>query len=153
MKLIRGDILTDIRTDQLTIILHGCNCHHVMGAGIAKYLKTKYPKIYEVDRETSRGDITKLGSYSLAKVANKLIILNCYTQFGYDSRRKQVNYEAVYKCLDEVRQVVDRVSNVRPDLTIELRSPQIGCGLAGGEWLIVEQMFEHLLPDANVYYI
>ena len=98
---IKADILNGIDPNQKTLILHGCNCFHTMGAGIAKYLKQKYPQVYKADLSTLYGNKTKLGSYSTAIITPQLHILNCYLQFTYGRERKvYVEYFQVSKCLD-----------------------------------------------------
>ena len=62
MKIIKADILSNIDPNRLTIILHGCNCFHTMGAGIAKYLANKFPEVLKADQTTIKGDTGKLGS-------------------------------------------------------------------------------------------
>lgn len=59
MKIINGDILKDLNPNKKTIILHGCNCFCTMGAGIAKYLKVKFPQIYQEDLMTQRASKDK----------------------------------------------------------------------------------------------
>ncbi len=151
MKLIKGDILKDTDQNKITIILHGCNCFHTMGAGIAKYLRDRFPMVYKADCDTIYGDIHKLGTISYEDVGNDIWVVNCYTQFSFGKGR-DVNYEAVYKTLHKVRTIIDNYEK-ETNFKIEVRSPQIGCGLAGGEWSIVEKMFEHLLPQAKIYYL
>jgi O-acetyl-ADP-ribose deacetylase (regulator of RNase III) len=55
MLITKGDILQGlVPGHHTTVILHGCNCMNVMGAGIALYLKQKFPVVYEVDLSTQR---------------------------------------------------------------------------------------------------
>lgn len=141
----KNDILSHIDDDVKTVVLHGCNCLHVMGAGIAKYLSSKYPVVLEVDRkETTKGSIHKLGTITIAVVNTNLHVVNCYTQFDY--RRSihnapPVDYTSIRKCLIAVK---DKYSDW------EIRAPKIGCGLAGGDWNIVEGIFNDILHDCKV---
>lgn len=151
MKLINKDILSDINPDKITIILHGANCFHTMGAGIAKYLKDKFPEAYLADCYTPYGDVNKLGGISNARISKGLWIVNCYTQFSFGDT-VDVDYQAVYSSLKKVSDIIKnyrKMSNV----DVEIRSPQIGCGLAGGDWKVVDGIFEDLLPQAKIYYI
>lgn len=150
MKLLKRDILSYMSNNKITVIGHGCNTYHTMGAGIAAYLRRKYPYVYVVDCKTKIGP-DKLGTFSKANINDNLIVLNCYTQDTCGSGR-QVDYEAVYKCLEQVKIYTDtlREQSGKP---IDIRFPKIGCGLAGGEWSIIRPMFEKLLPYANIYYM
>ena len=150
MRIIQCDILTQVNetTDKI-VILHGCNCHHRMGAGIAKYLRAVYPQVFTADvSQTKQSDRKKLGTYSVAKVAPNLHILNCYTQYDYKhyEGHAPVDYDAIRDCLKKV--------NIEYD-GWEIRSPKIGCGLAGGDWDRVEQIFQEELnnQDVTIYYV
>ena len=145
MELIQSDILTGLDADEKTLILHGCNCHHTMGAGIAKYLRIKFPQIYIADiQQTVKGDVTKLGTYSTAIISPTLHILNCYSQFNW-SGRTPVDYAAIESCFKLIAQEYKGWS---------IRMPKIGCGLAGGDWDIVEQLVAYYFIDfdVTVYY-
>lgn len=129
----KGDILTGLEppyNQQAVLILHGCNCFHTMGAGIAKRLRTAFPQVYEADvKQTQRGDRNKLGTYSLAEITPWLKVLNCYTQFRYGRDKQYVEYWAVEAVLRRIAEDFHR------DWII--RMPKIGCSLAGGDWEIV----------------
>lgn len=146
MELIKADILANLPIDKTTLILHGCNCFHTMGAGIAAYLARKFPIIKSVDRLTPYGDVNKLGTFSVAIVEKRLIIFNCYTQ--YKTGPRACNYEAI----GNVLKAISENDHVMGGNT-EIRSPQIGCGLAGGDWNKVEPLFDEFLPLAKIYYI
>lgn len=44
MKSIRGNLLALARSGRFDVIVHGCNCRHAMGAGIAKQIKDSFPE-------------------------------------------------------------------------------------------------------------
>jgi O-acetyl-ADP-ribose deacetylase (regulator of RNase III) len=144
MHEINADILSNLNTGvQRTIILHGCNCFHTMGAGIAKYLKDKYPQIYTADCMTKRGDKDKLGTCSRAILNPNLHILNCYTQYNYGREKiLYASYLAIEECCKQVVAIYDP--------SWEIRMPKIGCGLAGGDWNIVENIIKETLNKFNV---
>ncbi len=147
MKIIKADILTNIDPNKQTIILHGCNCFHVMGGGIAAYLKKQYPEIYETDvHNTTKGDRKKLGTFSMTIVKPNLYIANCYTQYNFGFVNIHVDYVAIRECLQKIRLLYD---------DWEIRSPQIGCGLAGGDWKTVKKIYEEDLVgcDCTIYHI
>jgi O-acetyl-ADP-ribose deacetylase (regulator of RNase III) len=149
MKMVKGDMLENINPEILTVLLHGCNCFHVMGAGIAQQLVNRWPKVLEVDKQTAKGVREKLGSNSCARINDRLLIVNCYTQFMYGKNQRQVDYEAVYNCLYDVA-FLFKTYDIS---TVDMRAPMIGCGLAGGDWDIIRPMFEKLLPNITIYYL
>jgi O-acetyl-ADP-ribose deacetylase (regulator of RNase III) len=128
MKVIKGDLIKLAKQHKFDVIVHGCNCFCVMGAGIAKQIKQEFPKAYEVDLKTNKGDKSKLGWYSKAYIKQyNLIIINAYTQYGYWGKEGKVNanYEAI-------KRVFNRIYKVYNDKKIGI--PMIGAGLAGGNW-------------------
>ena len=54
MKSIRGNLLALARSGRFDVIVHGCNCRHAMGAGIAKQIKDSFPEAWAADLATSR---------------------------------------------------------------------------------------------------
>lgn len=150
MRIVKQDILTGIdTTDKPTVVLHGCNCLHTMGAGIAKYFNHKYPQVLVADKTTRYGDRSKLGTYSTAIIREQVPfhILNCYTQFDYRGPhgRCLCDYRAIQRCLNKVAQEYQ---------DWEIRLPMIGCGLARGSWDVVSDIFTKELNncDYTVYY-
>jgi O-acetyl-ADP-ribose deacetylase (regulator of RNase III) len=110
--------------NEFDIILHGCNCFTVMGAGIAAQIAQQFPDAQMADNETLRGDAGKLGTYTIG-MSGRLVILNCYTQFGISSTGSDVfEYTAFQRVLDKI---AHRFGKWRIGL------PLIGMGLAGGD--------------------
>lgn len=64
MKVIKGNLIGLALSGEFDVIIHGCNCFHTMGAGIAKQIRQYFPEAYVADLHTGRGDLRKLGSYS-----------------------------------------------------------------------------------------
>lgn len=129
MKIIQGNLLDLAENGMFDLIIHGCNCFNTFGSGLAKEIKERYPQAYAADCETTRGDRNKLGSYTLSYFdgANPFIIVNSYTQFGFNSygnHQDLFEYDAFQKILDEL------LHNYG---TCRLALPMIGCGLAGGQ--------------------
>lgn len=124
MNIIKGDLLTLGKNNEFDIIIHGCNCFNMMGAGIAAQIAQQFPDAQMADAETVRGDPGKLGTYTVG-MSGRLVILNCYTQFGISSIGNDVfEYTAFERVLDKIAQ---RFGKWRIGL------PLIGMGLAGGD--------------------
>lgn len=49
IKEIKGDLIELFKQCNFDLIVHGCNCHITMGAGIAKQIKDNFPIAYEED--------------------------------------------------------------------------------------------------------
>lgn len=141
MKEIEGDVLTLLEKKRFDVVVHGCNCHHTMGAGIAKQLQSLYPEIGTVDKRTVRGDARKLGHFSFATLSSGQIVVNAYTQLGVSRRARSVDYAAVRNCLRGVRNAFGH---------FKIGMPKIGAGLGGGDWKIIRQIIIEELGDVDV---
>jgi hypothetical protein len=94
-----------------------------MGGGIAAQVAVQFPDAKLADDETIRGDVGKLGSYTIG-MHGRLVILNCYTQYGISRDGQDVfEYIAFERVLNKI---VSRFGKWRIGL------PLIGMGLAGG---------------------
>ncbi len=128
MKVIKGDLIKLAIDGVFDVIIHGCNCQCVMGAGIAKSIKSHFPEAYDADLKTQKGDASKLGSISFATVVRKneeLTIVNGYTQYHWYGSGVLVDYDAI-------RSVMKNVKSTFAGKRIGY--PRIGAGLAKGDW-------------------
>lgn len=125
------------------VIIHGCNCHNTMGAGIAKTIRERWPGAYDADTKAYEASMAKLGNISLYR-EEKLDIINCYTQqdtAGAHQGARNLNYEALYRCLEKVSKLY---------FGKKIGIPLIGCGLAGGSWPIVRAMIYDMFSESDV---
>lgn len=128
MKTVQGDLIELAVSGEFDVIVHGCNCQCAMGAGIARAIKSAFPAAFEADCSTEKGDRSKLGSISYAKVqcgGNVIIVVNAYTQFHWRGRGPKVDYEALRLAFREVK---------KQFFGLRIAYPLIGAGLAGGDW-------------------
>jgi O-acetyl-ADP-ribose deacetylase (regulator of RNase III) len=133
IKHVVGDLVRD--AEQYEVIMHGCNCFCVMGAGIAPQIKAKFPEAYAADCATTAGDENKMGTITHT-TNGKPIVVNMYTQYDTKGRRSgqmDFDYDAFRKALKEVRAKFSGKM---------MAMPKIGAGLAGGDWEIIERILE-----------
>jgi len=139
MNIIDGDLVKMADLGKFDIIIHGCNCFHTMGAGIAKEIATRWPEALEADRTTGRGSEDKLGNFSLALVQNrvhgKLLIINLYTQHRYGRDKCYFEYDAFREGLRSLRQVLPK--------GYRIGMPMIGAGLGGGDWRVISSILDN----------
>ncbi len=119
------------------IIVHGCNCHGVMGAGIAKSIKNCFPNAYNVYRHEYENNGLFLGNITYTMVLPNKIIVNANTQYDTGTDKRYVNYEAVAKCFSKVLELAD-LQYSKTGKKLDIVFPMIGAGLAGGNWKIIE---------------
>ena len=146
------------------ILVHGCNCQGVMGGGIAKLIRDKWPAVYNAYRTYHSkvglrlGDVVNVGhlhwrgerkaSRHLFDVhetlPERLIVVNAMTQddFGRDPGRVYVDY-------DGIEAAFSRIAILARDTGLPVHFPLIGCGLAQGKWDEVAQRIEKALPGVE----
>ena len=144
MKTSRGDLLRLAEQGVFDVIAHGCNCFCTMGAGIAKSVAARFPQALNADRQTPKGERTKLGTCSFAEIETahgKLTVVNAYTQFHYRGRGDKSDYEAIRACM---HWLAEHHGQARIGL------PKIGAGLAGGDWPRIERIIAEELAGRDV---
>lgn len=132
MHIIQGDLL-DVKRG---IICHQVNCKRVAGAGLALQIRQRWPLWYKNFKVTR----PELGTVTFLNVEPDLWIANLYAQDGYGRGEQHTNCQAFQRC-------ARRVAEFAPNLEIYL-PVGIGCGLAGGDWSIVQAIIAQELPQA-----
>ena len=129
-----GDLITMATAGRFDVIGHGCNCMCTMGAGIAKSIRQEFPKAYQSDQKTTRGDRSNLGTCTFATIPldqRTLVVVNAYTQFDWRGKGDLLDYDAL-------RQAMAWMAATFTGKHFGL--PRIGAGLAGGDWSRIERI-------------
>lgn len=153
-KEVSGDLISLAKQGSFDVIAHGCNCLCVMGAGLAPQVAKAFgcdnfylekvvsmEKLGDIDYETfvlGENAIWNLENADNKKGEPELVVVNAYTQY---SPGPNLDYEALTICLR-------KINNTFKGLHIGL--PQIGCGIAGGDWERVKSIIQKELVDMNV---
>lgn len=132
----KGNLIDMAEAGLFDIIVHGCNCQNVMGSGIAKELRARYPGVYQADciaTQQWKNPVGKLGNFSTYTSAMPFIVINAYTQLHYLPRGvDHFEYESFYLILKKL----ESLGGVR------FGFPYIGMGLAGGDKTRIITMLE-----------
>jgi len=129
------------------LLLHGCNAQGVMGSGVAKLIKQRWPQVFEEYAAFCRSTTVqqRLGQVIFTKSVQGVVIGNCITQeiYGKDG--------AKYASYDLVDATMERVGKYMNDHGIKsVHLPKIGCGLGGLHWPAVQAILEHRLGHFDV---
>ena len=122
------------------VIAHGCNCFNTMGAGIAVQMAKHFgADKFKLEDRLYEGDINKLGQidYDYNDRVDTWIV-NCYTQH---MGGKNLDYAALVLCLKKINHRFKGRS---------IGLPQIGCGIAGGDWNVVRFLIKKNLKNCDV---
>lgn len=146
----RGDIFNSKNfgdPNELHVILHQCNAQGVMGSGIAKTVRNKFPSTYvaymtEIENAPTLQQRLGSISFSLENIeTSEVLIINLIGQANYGSDgAKYTSYDA----LDSALQKVDDLFSPA-DTTVNFHFPKIGSVRGGGDWLVIEQIIKSRL--------
>ncbi|NCP98443.1 DUF1768 domain-containing protein [archaeon] len=143
MQLHYGNLIEQVKNGEFDVIIHGANCWHTMGAGIARHIKTNFPEAFESDKKTGYGDKNKLGTFSEATIernGNTFTVINAYTQYRYGTDKDHFDY-------DSFPSLLQLIKSKYGDKRIGI--PLIGCGLAGGDEQRIVQMIKDNLEGVD----
>ena len=137
--------LLDAQTD---VIAHQVNCQGVMGSGVAKQIKEKWPKVFEEYKKYCYEIWAHqvLSSCLLVSIDNKQYIANLFGQarYGRDGKR-YTDYEALYKSLE--RLVAQMISNDKKSVAFPYK---MSSDRGGADWNIVLAMIESVFKDTDI---
>lgn len=143
MRYINGDVFAS----NADAILHQVNCQGVMGSGVAKQVKEKYPIVFEYYKSWCDNPSLKPGLLGQAQIvytddSGKQAIINLFAQDGFGVGKRYTDYDALRKCLNSVNRQWKGHSIAIPYL--------MGCCRGGGDWQVVFKIIEEELLDCDV---
>ncbi len=139
IRIVNGDIFQS----GADVIVHQVNCQGVMGSGVARQVREKYPLVFDAYQRLCRNTLNPLGRTLFVTTPDGTVIANLFAQekFGYDGKC-YTDYCALRKCLAEVRaKCYDKVIAI---------PYMMACHRGGGDWDKVSRMIEEELEDCNV---
>jgi len=132
IRYVKGDLLQ--APEQY--LIHGCNAKGFMGAGVAKLIRDKYPKAYKDYKDSYDSYGLTLGSVIPSKQPDGKIILNAITQ-------ETLGYGGIHVSYWAIANVMHQLNRWSDEQMKEVAMPQIGAGLAGGDWNVIEAIIEN----------
>lgn len=143
MKYIQGDITNETSG----LIIHGVNAQGVMGSGVARAIRDKWPQVYDAYKAHEQGR-KALGQVQFVNISEGLVVGNCWTQefYGNDGR-VYADIKALAKCIFHAMLFCDEHNLV-------LKTPKIASGLAGLDWerdvVPIFENFSTLFPELEI---
>ncbi|MDB4285877.1 phosphatase [bacterium] len=141
-EIIDGDLIALAKEGRFDAISHGCNCFSTMGAGIALQMA----KEFEADKMAVESNkltapILKLGNIDAKQVGImgvKFLLINSYTQYELGPN---LDYSALTLCMMKINKLMGGK---------HIGLPRIGCGIGGGDWVLVSTILKRELKDMKV---
>lgn len=129
------------------VILHQVNCQGVMGSGVAKQIREKYPTVFKYYKQKcdmhTNNRAFNLGTAQIVFIDDNHAIGNLFAQerFGYDGRC-YTDYDALKQALAFINQNYAGKTIAIPYL--------MGCHRGGGNWKTVFNIIEKTLVNCHV---
>jgi O-acetyl-ADP-ribose deacetylase (regulator of RNase III) len=151
MKKQIGNILEEVKDG---FIIQQVNCQGVMGSGIAKAIRDKWPVVYTEYARIFSGVSERywdasnfLGQVQIVNVTPTVAVINLFTQENYGrTGDRYTSYDALDTALKEVARLTEGLPSSL------FHHPTIGCGLGGGNWKVVSALIEqHLGPETTLW--
>lgn len=146
MNYIKGNLF-DSKAD---VLCHQVNLYGVMGGGIAAEVRERFPDAYRKYKNfCSEYKFSEqlLGTSLIVKTdaTEKQYIANCFCQNESSKDGCLTNYEKMRECFIYVINWMKQ--NGKKSVAFPYK---IGCGIAGGDWNIVEKIIEDVFKDIEV---
>lgn len=157
---IEGDLIELALAGTFNVVAHGCNCFCLQGAGIALQMRETFAtNAFSKEHPIYKGKIDRLGTIDFKEYGKDRItkevykldnildiddtfpifyVVNAYTQYQPGSN---LDYEALTLCLRKINHVFKGK---------HIGLPQIGAGIAAGDWNKIKTIIQQELKDCDV---
>lgn len=148
VEIVQGNILDWVAGIQ--VIAHVMSRQNVAGAGLAKQINNEYPSAFDPYHEAfANGAKPPLGAIIAAEAAGGKRFIHMLAQDQIGTDRRQLDYEALWVCLEGTRDILVEAHSKGRDWVLGLPM-WLGAGLAGGAPRIVEAMVREAFEDCVV---
>lgn len=135
------------------IIPHVCNNIGLFGAGFAAAIRQEFPVVASnfemLGKKSKLGYVQYIETLKDQSYGHKLIFANMIAQNKTisPSNTRPLNYEALVKCMINVREYIGSLSLDH----VEIHCPKFGSGLAGGNWLLINDLISDIWHHQKTY--
>lgn len=144
ITVVEGDLLNATED----IIGHQVNCQSVMGSGVAKVVRDRYPIVYSeyISLSEKHHPVELLGRCQVVNTKENKFVANLFGQlnYGYDGRQ-YTNYDALRNALRELSEYAKT-----NDLSVALPY-KIGSDRGGADWNEVQKIIEEEFDEVTLY--
>lgn len=137
------------------IVPHVCNDINLFGAGFAAAVANHYPIVKEnfhmLGNKAVLGQTQFISAYKDKKFGHELIFANMIAQKGVaaHNNKRPLNYGALCKCMFSVSTYIAQRDN--KESRMQIHSPKFGSGLAGGNWLFIQELINDIWKDLTIF--
>jgi O-acetyl-ADP-ribose deacetylase (regulator of RNase III) len=146
---VQGDILD--MAGKVDVIGHQVNCYGIFGGGLALQIKNKWPGVFntyvEFIHDLMKKDLLTrqnlLGYCQLART-DSCFVANLFGQYDIGSGL-QTDYTALHRSLISLKEQMHHQG-----LNSVALPAKLGCGLAGGDWNIVQAIIQSAFTGSRI---
>jgi O-acetyl-ADP-ribose deacetylase (regulator of RNase III) len=154
IKYIKGDIFAS----NCEVLVNPVNCVGIMGAGLAKQFKERYPTNYHQYKRACSAGKLKMGTIDIHNYSYEgdyyydyeHYIINFPTKIHYNRPSKLEYIEHGLKVLRKYLVITESPTIPRRFKHQSIAIPKLGCGLGGLKWKEVKKLIEKYLGDLNI---
>lgn len=152
MELITNMSILDVNHG---IICQQVNCRGVMGAGLARKMRNKWPQVYSVYRQHYEEGKLRVGNMHLVPInmgayGKFMLVANLCGQDGYGRDKRYTDYIGLRKALLKLREWRIVHHEFTGDALPIYFPHGMSSTLAGGDWYLVRKIIEDVFPDAII---
>lgn len=140
IKYVTGDMLEGSEH----LIAHGCNAQGVMGSGVAKAIRDRYPLAFTQYRAVYEKTGITVGDVITVMCPGR-VVFDVITQefYGRNPNRVYVSYDGLRRAFSTINDCpLVRLRTEAMGEPEPIAMPLIGAGLANGKWSIISQIIE-----------
>jgi hypothetical protein len=137
------------------LIPHVCNNINLFGAGFAHAIAKQYPIVKEnfhlLANKAVLGNVQFVSVHKDKTHGHQLIVANMIAQNGVisNNNNRPLNYNALCTCMNTINAFLHK--NFDSDNRVQIHTPKFGSGLAGGNWVFIENLIEDIWKDIPVF--
>lgn len=131
---------------QTTVIGHQVNCQGVMGSGVAKQIRNKWPLVFSNYQVKCQSPISPLSDVLIVKVSDNQYIANIFGQYNYGtSGEKYTSYDALDIAFSRLKYIM--VENNFKSLAIPYK---MSSDRGGADWDVVLALLNSAFKDTDI---
>ena len=132
------------------VLIHQVNCQGVMGSGVAKAIRDRWPIVYKEYRDLSCPE-EMLGRVQFVEIGQGKWVANLFSQFDYIRNYKTASTVAQNTNYGAMELGFSYIAKLCKKVGYSVAMPYgIGCARGGGDWAIVLDMIERCFQDIEV---
>lgn len=132
---------------QTNVIAHQVNCQGVMGSGVAKQIKEKWPDVFaQYSYHTTMLENACLGNCQMVQINELQFVANLFGQRYYGRENlRYTSYDGIYDALAKLQVYMDNRNCNSVAFPYKMSSDR-----GGADWNVILAMIESVFKNTNI---